>query len=93
MGKNEENKDAAPGQNKEFTIIVNGRQKTFVGREITFDQVVELAFGTVSTDPNVVYTVTYIRGEGHKPEGTLDKGDNVKVKEEMQFAVRQTDKS
>lgn len=93
MGKNEENKNDAPGQNKEFSIIVNGRPKTFIGKEITFNQVVELAFGTVSTNPNVSYSITYIKGEGHKHEGTLDKGDTVKVKEGMEFAVRQTDKS
>mgnify|MGYP001566218731 FL=1 len=93
MGKNEEKKDEAPGQNKEFSIVVNGKPKTFTGREITFDQVVILAFGTVSTNPNVSYSITYIRGEGNKPEGTLDRGRSVKLKEDMEFAVRQTDKS
>jgi hypothetical protein len=93
MGKDEQNKPDAPGQNKEFKIIVNAREKIFKGREISFEQVVELAFGTVSTNPNIVYTVTYKRGEGNKPEGSMDRGDTVKVKEGMQFSVTQTDKS
>lgn len=91
--KEEQNKHEAPGQNKEFTIIVNAREKTFIGREISFNQVVELAFGSVSTNPNIVYTVTYKRGEGDKPEGAMEQGDTVKVKEGMIFNATQTDKS
>lgn len=91
---NEEHvKHDPPGQNKEFTIIVNTREKKFIGREISFDQVVELAFGSVSSEPNIVYTVTYKRGEGNKPEGDMEKGDTVKVKDGMIFNVTQTDKS
>jgi hypothetical protein len=89
----EENTHEAPGQNKAFTIIVNAREKSFTGREISFNQVIELAFGSISSNPNIVYTVTYKRGEGNKPEGTMDKGDTVKVKDGMIFNVTQTDKS
>ena len=90
----EEQKPNDPlGQNKQFTIVVNAREKTFTGREISFNQVVELAFGSVSPNPNVVYTVTYKRGEGNKPEGSMEKGDTVKVKDGMIFNVTQTDKS
>lgn len=88
----EETIHEAQGRDKEFTIIVNAREKTFTGREISFDQVVELAFGSVSPNPNIVYTVTYKRGEGNK-EGIMEKGDTVKVKDRMIFNVTQTDKS
>ncbi len=93
MGKEEQNKPDAPGQNKEFTITVNARQKTVAGSEITFNQVVELAYGAVSDNPNIVYTVTYKRGEGNKSEGSMNKGETVKIKEGMIFNVTQTDKS
>lgn len=92
QGQGKEEKDA-PGQNKESTIIVNARPKQFKGKEISFNQVVELAFGAVSPNPNVVYTVTYKKGEGKKSEGSMDKGDIVGVKEGMIFNVTQTDKS
>ena len=82
-----------PGPDKEFTIVVNGREKKWKEKEISFDQVVILAFGSVSTDPNVTYSMTYKRGEGNKPEGTMDKGDVVKVKEGMIFNVTPTNKS
>lgn len=91
--KEEQKPNDPPGQDKQFTIVVNAREKTFTGREISFNQVVELAFGSVSPNPNIVYTVTYKRGEGNKPEGSMETGDTVKVKDGMIFNVTQTDKS
>jgi len=89
----EQNKNDAPEKKKEQTIIVNGREKIWNEKEISFDQVVILAFGSISSDPNTIYTVTYKRGEGHKPEGTMVKGDSVKVKEGMIFNATPTNKS
>lgn len=93
MNNSEEHKNEAPGQNKEFTIIVNGREKVVTYREISFIQVVELAFNTTSINGTIIYTVTYKRGEGNKPEGTMVNGDTVKVKNGMIFNVTSTDKS
>lgn len=92
MSKSEEHKKDAPGQNKEFTIIVNGREKKFIGKEISFRQVVELAFNTYEENENIVYTVTYSKGEDKK-EGTMTIGTSVKVKDGMIFNVTRTDKS
>jgi len=92
MNNSEEHKNEAPGQNKEFTIIVNGREKTFSGKEISFRLVVELAFGTYEENENIVYTASYSKGED-KNEGTMTKGTMVKVKEGMIFNVTRTDKS
>jgi hypothetical protein len=78
---------------KLYNIIVNGKQKEFEGNEISFEQVIELAFGTVSTGPKVSYAVTYKRGEGNKPEGSLVAGEVVKLKEGMIFNASATDKS
>ncbi len=75
---------------KEFTIIVNAREKKWPKEEISFDEVVELAFGSVSTDPNVIYSVTY---KAHGKEGTLVKGGTVTVVNGMIFNVTQTNKS
>ncbi len=82
-----------PGQNKEITIIVNGRPKTVTTKELTFAQVVALAFDNPPSGPNIVFTITYRKGEGHKPEGTLVEGGTVKVKDGMIFNVTATDKS
>lgn len=83
----------APGHKKEYKIIVNAREKIWKKRKISFDEVVILAFGAISPNPNVVYTVTYKKGHGNKPEGTMDRGEEVKVKKGMIFNVTQTDKS
>jgi Multiubiquitin len=93
MNNFDEHGKGASGQNKEYLIIVNAREKAFNGKEISFDQVVILAFGSISTDPNIVYTVTFKRGEGNKPEGIMDKGDIIKVKNGMIFNVTPTNKS
>lgn len=76
-----------------FTIIVNARKREFREAKISFEQVVILAFGTISTNPNIVYSVTYKNGPKENREGTMDKGVTVKVRDEMIFNVTQTDKS
>ncbi len=79
-------------KSKEVTIIVNGRPKPFSGKEISFQQVIELAFGSYVEKDTMVYTVTYSKGVDKK-EGTMIKGDEVKVKDGMIFNATATDKS
>ena len=78
---------------KDFIIIVNGREKRAKSKKITFNEVVELAFGQVSNNPNICYTITYKRGPGQNPEGSMVEGDIVKINKGMIFNVTQTDKS
>jgi len=78
---------------QEVTIIVNGRQKTYAEKEISFEQVVELAFPNHHTEPEFEYTVTYSKGHDDKKEGTLTAGHSVKVKDGMIFNVTETNKS
>ena len=75
------------------TVVVNGRDRTVSDDELSFEQVAALAFDPVPTGPNIVITITYRRGHGNKPEGSLLAGDTVKVKEGMIFNVSVTDKS
>lgn len=77
----------------EITLIVNGRPKLWKKSAITFEQVVELAFGSYDPNPNKVYTVTYDRGPHENPEGTMVKGDKVLTIDKMIFNVTCTDKS
>lgn len=78
---------------KDFTIIVNGRKKVVTTKELSFKQIVALAFNPVPTGPNILFTITYEHGPHANPEGTLMEGASVKIKDEMIFNVRQTDKS
>jgi hypothetical protein len=82
-----------PGQVKPINIIVNGRPKTIMQRELSFREVVALAFENPVFSDAIIYTVTYKRGHGEKPEGTMVDGDDVRVKEDMIFNVARTDKS
>jgi len=84
---------SAEGREKEFTIIVNAREKTVTDRELSFEQVVALGFPTAPYGANTAYTVTYRRGHGNKPEGILVAGQGVQVKDRMIFDVTATDKS
>ncbi|WP_277014896.1 multiubiquitin domain-containing protein [Flavobacterium lindanitolerans] len=77
----------------EVTIIVNARPHIWKEVNISFEQLVVLAFGTYDNNPNKGYTVTYSRGWEPKPEGTMVKGSVVRVKNKMIFDVTATDKS
>lgn len=81
------------GKVKEVVILVNSREKEWSEKMISFDQVVILAFGSISNDPNVSYSVTYKKGDNNKPEGIMVKGDIVKVKDGIRFNVTQTNRS
>ena len=78
---------------KDFTIVVNAREKVVRSKELSFAAVVALAFETAPHGANTAYTITYRRGEGNKPEGTLVEGQSVKIKDGMIFNVTATDKS
>lgn len=82
---------STPGQH--FTIIVNGREKIVTQHELSYVDVVRLAFDNPQFNENIVYTVTYKRGPDDRREGTLVEGDTVKVKPGMIFNVTRTDKS
>ncbi len=93
MDNLQESKHEGQDHGKAITIIVNGELKFVAARELSFDEVVALAFNNPPTGPNVVITVTYRRGEDNKPEGTLVAGESVKIKDGMIFNVTATDKS
>jgi hypothetical protein len=91
--KEDEHFHSGPAQSKDFTIIVNGRKKVVSTKELTFAEIVALAFETVPTGPNILFTITYRHGPLVNPEGTLMEGSTVKIKEGMIFNVTATDKS
>ncbi len=76
-------------------IIVNGRPHEWEDEReiITFEQLIVLAFGSISNDPNIVYTVIYKNGPQGNPEGSMVRGDLVKIQTNMIFNATQTDKS
>lgn len=91
MAKPEERPAPEP---KTVTIIVNGRQKTVPKNDnLTFAEVIALAFENPPSGDGVQFTIQYTRGHGNKPAGSLVEGQSVKVKEGMEFDVTPTNRS
>ena len=84
-----ENSSEAPGQNKSYDIIVNGKQRTVTDHRISYDQVIRLAFPEGPFD--VVFTVAY--ANPHGKDGTLVQGQDTPVHDEMSFNVVKTNRS
>ncbi|WP_107040013.1 multiubiquitin domain-containing protein [Brumimicrobium mesophilum] len=92
MSSENNKKVDAPGQNKEYQIFVNGTPEEWTGKEISFEQVVKLAFPNASFESSKGYSVVYKKAENGK-EGSLVFEDSVKVKSEMEFDVYPTNRS
>ena len=81
-------------QEKTITIVVDGTPHQVPKNEyITYAAVVTLAYPDYPQHPEITYSVTYMRGHGNKPEGILNPGESVKVKEGMAFCVNRTGQS
>lgn len=74
-------------------VVVNAKSKEWSETKISFEEVVKLAYNQVSSNPNIIYTVNYIKGVPSKPEGSMVKGDKISVNNKMIFNVTRTDKS
>lgn len=77
----------------EVTILVSGTPHTWSKAQISFEEVITLAYGTYNDHPNVAYTVAYEDGPKQNPEGSMIKGTAVYVKHKMIFHATATDKS
>src|ERR1044071_1771614 len=78
---------------KKTKIVVNGREKTVEGMEISYEAVVPLGLDPVPSGPNVLITVTYSDAPGPNRAGTLTPGHSVKIHNGTRFNVVATDKS
>jgi hypothetical protein len=87
------NKGHDDHRDKEIVIVVNGRKKTVDTKKLTFDELISLGFDDPPTGEFICFTITYRRGHGEKPAGTLIEGEPVRVKDGMIFNVTATDKS
>jgi hypothetical protein len=92
---------AAPGierfitasrQTLEIEIIVNARPRLVTSFDLTYEQIVQLAFPG-SHDPNSVFSITYRKAASPSPQGELGVGGTVKIKQGTIFNVTKTDKS
>lgn len=82
-----------PDQEKGFKIIVNARQKIVDAEELSFGDIVALAFDHPPKGNAIEYTVVYRDGGGRKTEGSLIQGQRIKVQNGTVIDVTATDKS
>jgi hypothetical protein len=73
------------------TIYVNTEPVVWDRLQISYEDLVKLAFPDGPFDGNVRYSITWTKPDGS--EGAVLKGGKVKVVEGMKFDVRNTDKS
>jgi hypothetical protein len=83
--------DLEEAERHDYTIIVNGRPKVVRQKKQTYRDIARLAYPDADFN-NYLYTITYFNGEGGR-EGDLVEGETIKVKNEMVFNVRRSDKS
>lgn len=81
----------APGHQKTYTIIVNGRRRTITDDKLTYIEAVHLVYPGEQSSDTVSFTVTY--SNPHGKDGSLVEGQEVKVHDEMILNVRKTDRS
>ena len=91
--KNGDHFFSGPAKHKKITIIVNGRKKVVTQENLTFDEIVQLAFDPVPTGPNIMFTITYRHGPPANPKGSLMEKGTVQIENGMIFDVTPTDKS
>lgn len=77
----------------EATIIINAKPRVVHTRFLTYQQLVELAFPGSQHPPQTVYTIDYDHGPHDHPEGSVVDGQQIRVKEGMEFYVSVSDKS
>lgn len=80
-------------ENKIKTLFVNTRPRKWTKKEISYREVVGLAFENPTFGDTIDYSVSYSNGEHPHTEGTLADGQSVNVVNKMIFNVTQTNRS
>ncbi|WP_299281762.1 multiubiquitin domain-containing protein [uncultured Tateyamaria sp.] len=78
---------------EKICIVINTVEEYVEPGRFSFEELAKLAFPNTEVTPNTEYTVSYRKGPGNKPEGSLIAGESVKLKKGMIFDVSETDKS
>ena len=78
---------------KSYSITINGRQRLVESEELSFDELVDLAFDDPARGPQIVFTITFREAGGRIPDGELDEGQRLKVRDGTIINVTRTDQS
>lgn len=84
-----DNLKTPPGQEKETKIYVNTKDVMWPKKEISFEELVNIAFpGSTKKE----FDVTYVKGHSNQ-EGELLNGESIHIHPEMEFLVTPTNES
>jgi hypothetical protein len=73
---------------KGYEIGINGTAFTVEGANVSYDQVVDLAYPNGRSDPNAMFKVDYEDAQHQPKDGELDEGASVEVKHKgTEFSV------
>lgn len=75
----------------QYNILINGNQKSWNDKTISYSQLVNLAFPPPHGDS--IFVVQYSRGPKENPEGNLVDGKEVETTSGMVFIVARTNMS
>ena len=64
--------------NKTVTIVVNGRSRQVETEELSFDELVDLAFDDPARGPQIVFTITFRKAAGVSRRANSTKGNGSK---------------
>jgi hypothetical protein len=78
---------------KQVTVVVNGQKKQVAKEKLSYEDVVALAGYQVPIPANVVYDVSYSKGESDQEGALVAGGKAVKAHEGMQFRVDPSNRS
>jgi hypothetical protein len=81
------------GDDRTLTIYVNTDPHQVQHGKLTFPQIVKLAYPDKAGDPNILFKVSYRRGQGHGELLTLAEGADVEAQEGMIFNVSYENRS
>jgi hypothetical protein len=71
-----------------YEIGVNGSSVTVQGANVSYDEVVDLAYPNGRSDPNAMFKVDYEDAQHQPKDGELDEGASVEVKHKgTEFSV------
>ena len=82
-----------PKPKKDVRVLINAREVVVPHEKLSFERIVELAFGSYEEADGIAYTVSYSQGEDKQPKGVLIKGRFVMPKEGMIINVSKTNRS
>jgi Multiubiquitin len=67
---------------EQYGVILNLDAKVVPQLTVTFDGITRLAFPHKADDPNITFTVTYLRAETPAHQGVMVEGDTVGIKKD-----------